>query len=224
MNRIDEIKARCETVTLGPWNADNGYEIHEKTMRKDENGTLHGERPNGIAEIYPLNRQANAAFIAHSREDIPYLLDEVERLAAELLQKTQELAQYHKAEEEGRLVRLPETGVGDSSDGYHTFNELYMHRAILFGVICHCFPDRAWKSKLHDDGTMYDGMFIVGFKTRLGQATYHYDINPHWKDFKVKELDRAPKWDGHTPDEAIVRLFNFGLDARADAALKGDAE
>ena len=95
---------------------------------------------------------------------------------------------------------------GDTSDGYHTFNELYHHRAVLFSVICNARPDIAWKSKKHHDGTMYDGMFIVGIDTPEGQATYHYDIKPYWRMFRVKELEFAPKWDGHTPDEAIRRI------------------
>ena len=95
---------------------------------------------------------------------------------------------------------------GDTSDGYHTFNELYHHRATLFSVICNARPDIAWKSKKHHDGTMYDGMFIVGIDTPEGQATYHYDIKPYWRMFRVKELEFAPKWDGHTPDEAIRRI------------------
>lgn len=104
------------------------------------------------------------------------------------------------------VKEIPETGIGDLSDGYHTFNELYHHRAILFSVICNMMPDKAWKSKLHDTGDMFDGMFIVGIETPDGQATYHYDINPYWDMFKVKELERAPKWDGHTPSEAIERI------------------
>ena len=104
------------------------------------------------------------------------------------------------------VVEIPEGGIGNLSDGYHTFNELYHHRAILFSVICNSMPDKAWKSKLHDTGDMYDGMFIVGIETPEGQATYHYDIEPYWDMFKVKELEKAPKWDGHTPQVAIDRL------------------
>ena len=92
------------------------------------------------------------------------------------------------------------------SDGYHTFNELYHHRAILFSVICNSMPERAWKSKLHGTGDMFDGMFIVGIETSVGQATYHYDIAPYWDMFKVRELSKAPKWDGHTASEAICRI------------------
>ena len=109
----------------------------------------------------------------------------------------------------GRLempTLTPPPITGDTSDGYHTFNELYHHRAILFSVICNERPDIAWKSKRHHDGTMYDGMFIVGIDTPEGQATYRYDIEPYWSMFRVKELELAPEWDGHTPDEAIQRI------------------
>ena len=102
------------------------------------------------------------------------------------------------------LTQPPITG--NTSDGYHTFNELYHHRAVLFSVICNDRPEVAWKSKRHHDGTMYDGMFIVGIDTPEGQATYHYDIDPYWDMFHVKELELAPEWDGHTPGEAIRRI------------------
>ena len=95
---------------------------------------------------------------------------------------------------------------GDTSDGYHTFNELYHHRAVLFSVIVKTFSDKAWKSLRHHDGTMYDGMFIVGIDTPEGQATYHYDIDPYWDMFECRELERAPEWDGHTPAQAIERI------------------
>lgn len=111
---------------------------------------------------------------------------------------------FAKTYESATLTPPPITG--DTSDGYHTFNELYHHRAILFSVICNERPDIAWKSKRHHDGTMYDGMFIVGIDTPEGQATYHYDIEPYWGLFHVRELEFAPKWDGHTPDEAIRRI------------------
>ena len=98
---------------------------------------------------------------------------------------------------------------GNISDDYHTFNELYYHRAVLFSLICNQNSEIAWKSKLHDDNTMFDNMFIVGINTPYGQATYHYDIKPYWDYFKIKELEKAPKWDGHTPQQAIERLLDI---------------
>lgn len=90
------------------------------------------------------------------------------------------------------------------NDGSHTFQELYKHRKVLFSIICNSYPDISWKSKLHDDGTMFDGYFIVGINAPEGQFTYHYELQ-YWDDFKVKELEKAPEWDGHTSDD-IYRL------------------
>ena len=106
----------------------------------------------------------------------------------------------------------PKPITGETSDGYHTFNELYHHRAVLFSVIVRCFRDRAWKARQHHDGTMFDGMFIVGIETPDGQATYHYDVDPYWDMFECRELDRAPEWDGHTPAEAIERIGSLSAE------------
>lgn len=48
------------------------------------------------------------------------------------------------------LVRLiePEPVTGSTSDGYHTFDELYHHRAVLFSVIVAMFRGRSWKPVL----------------------------------------------------------------------------
>lgn len=100
----------------------------------------------------------------------------------------------------------PAPVTGDTTDGFHTFNELYHHRAVLFSFIVTCFPGASWKSMRHHDGTMYDGMFIVGIDTPAGPATYHYDVDPYWDMFPCRVLDRAPEWDGHTPAQAIERI------------------
>lgn len=98
--------------------------------------------------------------------------------------------------------------LGDVSDGYHTFNELYEHRTILFACLCKTFrPDLVWKSDLHSDGTMYDGMFIVGIKTEFGTVTYHIE-NKYKSLFKsIKSLDKAPEWDGSTPKDGLEYLM-----------------
>lgn len=99
--------------------------------------------------------------------------------------------------------------IGEISDGYHTFDELYDHRAKLFAGIVNLIPDVCWKSKKHYDGTMFDGMFIVGMMTPEGQATYHYDIDPYWDLFHCAEFQNAPEFDGHTPSDAIERIVNW---------------
>ena len=65
--------------------------------------------------------------------------------------------------------------IGDISDGSHSFRELYKHRCMLFAVICNQNKDKAWKSWLHNDGTMFENMFIVGINTEYGTVSYHVD-------------------------------------------------
>lgn len=96
---------------------------------------------------------------------------------------------------------------GMLSDTYHTFDSLYFQRMILFAVICNQNKNISWKSKKHEDGTMYDNYFIVGINTPKGTYTYHYHIQ-YWNYFKVKELKNAPKWDGHT-DKDVIRLLSL---------------
>lgn len=96
---------------------------------------------------------------------------------------------------------------GEISDGSHTFDELYYHRMVLFAVICNTNKDRAWKSLVHNDGTMFEDYFICGIKTNEGQFTYHYHKN-FWDWFKVKVIEKAPAWDGHTADD-IIRLLSL---------------
>ena len=98
------------------------------------------------------------------------------------------------------------------SDGYHTFNELYEHRFSLFSVVCKAY--NGWKSKLHSDGTMYDGWFVAGVETPKGQATYHMPM-AWWGKFPVHELEKAPQYDGHTPNDVIERIHSL-----LDGAMK----
>lgn len=108
---------------------------------------------------------------------------------------------------DGRLEGNAEQ-IGNVSDGYHTFNELYDHRAMLFAAVCKAHAHKAWKSLLHHDGTMFDGgYFIVGIETPEGQFTYHYKLE-RWDLFPVKELKQAPEWDAHTAAD-VTRVLSL---------------
>ena len=107
------------------------------------------------------------------------------------------------------LIKNQHINTDNISDGYHTFGELYYHRAALFSVICNQNKEIAWKSKKHHDNTMFgDNWFIVGVNTPNGQYSYHYEIDKYWDGFDVKELEFAPEWDGHKPSD-IDRLFSL---------------
>lgn len=88
---------------------------------------------------------------------------------------------------------------GEISDGYHTFNELAKN-----GVI------RVVKSKRHHDGEecFGGGWFIVMAELPTGQISNHYELKD-WNYFKCEEVDVAPEWDGHTPEDAARRLESF---------------
>jgi hypothetical protein len=98
-------------------------------------------------------------------------------------------------------------------DGYHTFEELYDHRITLFITLCRVyddthFPGDSWRSKVHRDGSMYQGQFILGlFKEKGRQITYHVPIE-RWKEteFVAETLGRTPEWDGHSSADVIDRL------------------
>lgn len=102
-------------------------------------------------------------------------------------------------------LKLP-CPVGQVSDGFHTFDELYEHRCLLFLLVLSLNEYGGWKSKLHDDGTMFDGWFIAGYDDlKGGPITYHLPISL-WSMARCKSLDRAPKWDGHTPADVCKRI------------------
>ena len=100
-----------------------------------------------------------------------------------------------------------EEDIGKCSDGSHTFDELYYHRMVLFSMVSNLNKDKSWKSKLHSDGTMFDDYFIVGINTPEGNYTYHYPLE-YWDRFDCQELDLAPEWDGHKPED-ITRLYSL---------------
>jgi len=99
------------------------------------------------------------------------------------------------------------------SDGFHTFKELYDHRIALFVALCGYLAIMGnearpvWRSKLHADGSSYDGWFIMGICKEAGnQISYHLPLS-YWDECEfAEELERSPKWDGHTPADVVERL------------------
>lgn len=95
--------------------------------------------------------------------------------------------------------------VGDDiSDGYHTFNELYEHRCLLFINLCLLRPDLAyWRPH-------YEGWPLIGMELPSGQVTYHVPerLIPLFKD-RIRE--GGPEFDGHCSDVVIERLEAFAL-------------
>ncbi len=127
-----------------------------------------------------------------------------------------------------------EDATGKISDGYHTFDELYEHRIILFIALCKkingedemqkqlgAFKEgfafdangwirKVWRSKLHSDGSVYDGWFILGIGKETGsQVSYHLPLSK-WDETDFAEtLEKAPEFDGHTSNDVLDRLKNL---------------
>lgn len=99
------------------------------------------------------------------------------------------------------------------SDGYHTMDELYDHRHALFIALCNTLAREGscvvWKSQLHEDGTMFDGMFIAGINDLAGEMITYHLPNDLWAKFNnhVEWVPNAPEFDGHTSEDVISRLF-----------------
>jgi hypothetical protein len=87
--------------------------------------------------------------------------------------------------------------ISEFEDEYHSFNDLYNQRMYLTALAFNSNKENCWKSTLHSEGDMFEGYFIVGIYTNKGPFTYHYKIE-YWDLFDIREVDRAPHWDGHT--------------------------
>jgi hypothetical protein len=102
---------------------------------------------------------------------------------------------------------------GEVSDGYHTFDELYNHRNVLFVQLCKTwytlYPTaNIWRSIKNSDGSMWKGWFIMGLGKEEGkQITYHLPIE-FWEQTHFAETLDIGLWDGHTSKEVLERLTN----------------
>lgn len=103
---------------------------------------------------------------------------------------------------------------GKTSDGYHTFNELYYYRMLYNAAFFNLLP-KEWvhKSKRHHTGEecFGGGWFIVLANLPTGQISNHYELK-YWDLFTIPEKEFADKWNGHTPQEAAESLRMYLLE------------
>lgn len=108
-------------------------------------------------------------------------------------------------------LQQEQTDMGEVSDGYHTFNELYYYRMLYNAAFFNLLP-KEWvhKSKRHHTGEecFGGGWFIVMANLPTGQISNHYELKD-WDLFQVPEREIADEWDGHTPQEAADRLHKY---------------
>jgi hypothetical protein len=101
------------------------------------------------------------------------------------------------------------------SDGYHTHDELYEHRHRLYITLLTIIHKAykgvyIWKSRKHSNGAEWDGWFLLGIGTNVGeQLTYHLPTS-YWEETSfVRELPMAPEWDGHKSEDVLDRLIKL---------------
>ena len=118
-----------------------------------------------------------------------------------------------------------EQDMGEVSDGYHTFNELYYYRMLYNAAFFNLLP-KAWvhKSKRHHTGEecFGGGWFIVMANLPTGQVSNHYELKD-WDLFKVPEKEFADEWDGHTPQEAAKRIYEYLQQEQPEVDLDKEA-
>jgi len=100
----------------------------------------------------------------------------------------------------------------NTSDGYHTFKELYefrkVYNAVLFNEWSKQGKYNVHKSYRHNDKELCfgGGWFIVMATLPTGQISNHYE-SKDWELFKCEERDFADEWDGHTAQDVVKRLL-----------------
>jgi len=104
---------------------------------------------------------------------------------------------------------------GNTSDGYHTFNELYEFRkaynVALFNEWAASGKHSVHKSFRHHDGELCfgGGWFIVVAVLPDGQISNHYETKD-WDLFNVPIVEKALfEFDGHTGSDVIARLTSY---------------
>jgi hypothetical protein len=104
---------------------------------------------------------------------------------------------------------------GNTSDGYHTFNELYDFRmsynAALFNEWAESGKHSVHKSRRHHDGELCfgGGYFVVVAVLPEGQISNHYK-EKYWDLFDIPQAEKALfEFDGHTGSDVLSRLKSY---------------
>ena len=127
----------------------------------------------------------------------------IERLQNEIMQLI--TADRKRVALEARKV------TGDTSDGCHTFNELYDYRRVYNAALFNEWASQGkydvHKSWKHSDGKdcFGGGWFIVVAELPTGQVSNHYEAQ-YWDNFVIPSKDTAKEYDGHTPKQALSRI------------------
>ena len=97
----------------------------------------------------------------------------------------------------------------ETGDIIGSHSALYQHRNLLFLALLKSGVVRAWKSRLHADGTSCDPCwFVAGCTLPAGDISYALPAWM-WDDTQAEALPIAPPWDGHTARDVAARLLGW---------------
>jgi len=103
-------------------------------------------------------------------------------------------------------LTIPNVETGSISDGYHTFDELYEHRCLLFLNLCLARPEKVCWSRKNREGQSWHGWVILTLQTEAGQISYHVpdSYTEYFSGFT--QLAENTIYDGHTSQDVVARL------------------
>lgn len=167
--------------------------------------------------IKEIRNELNVAQVRYEEECKEYDDDILQNMRAERILK------WHKSEME-RVQKVDE----NTSDGYHTFKELYEFRLLYNACFFNKLASTAWicdthKSKKHYEGDdcFGGGWFIVMAQLPTGQISNHYELKD-WDLFQIPEKEKANKWDGHTPKDVADRIREYLTPTNSQVKERGD--
>jgi hypothetical protein len=139
-----------------------------------------------------------------------FLKDEFISFGFEPKRRTRCVYEIWVQEDEDKKIYEENPPLGGISDGYHSFDELYDHRNLLFINFCllNWGMESSGEGRIfqvwwrHDETTK--GWFILYAQFKEGQQ-----ISYHIQDkflVKGKIPNGGPEWDKHTSKDVLVRL------------------
>ena len=139
---------------------------------------------------------------------------------------------------------ITEERTSSTSDGNHSFQELYDHRSVLFialsnmiteaykinMILCATIDDKVyglytWKSLYYENGDRIEDDFFLAGITAINfndkeddrlDITYHCE--PKWWDkFKCNDIQCAPKFTGYTSEDVLNRIIYLFSEGELEA-------
>ncbi len=110
------------------------------------------------------------------------------------------------------LKNLIQGNTQQLTDGYHTFDELYQHRYLLYLALTKALSNDypVWLAFRHHDGSWFEGYFLVCAELAGEQISYHLPNSVLNMCNHLPQFDIAPvEFDGHTSQDVLDRLAKY---------------